>query len=206
MILFAAEIIVTTVVIDDFKYSFFFWLDIIATASLISDIDWIKDFLNYICFSKNPARFSVDVIPGEVTVQSASQQKIAQVLKSLRLIRLIRIIKLYKYAIKTFAKDKEKEEDAKNKKKKKKKQPDVVVKMEEEAVESEFKKETDPSKLGNALSDSINRKTIIGVLLMLMVLPLFSPSEIDYSGEYALREAFWFGRSSCTDPDGFFCG
>ena len=63
--------------------------------------------------------------------------------------------------------------------------------------ESEFKKETDPSKLGKALGDSINRKTIIGVLLMLMILPLFTISEIDFSGEYALRDAFWFGRSSC---------
>ena len=122
----------------------------------------------------------------------------------MRLIRLIRIIKLYKYAIKTLEKDKEKEEDAKNKKKKKKKQTDITLK-DEGAEESEFKKETDPSKLGGALSDSINRKTIIGVLLMLMVLPLFSPTEIDYSGEYALREAFWFGRSSCTDPNGFYC-
>ena len=68
-----------------------------------------------------------------------------------------------------------------------------------------FKKETDPSKLGKALGDSINRKTIIGVLLMLMILPLFTLPEIDYSGEYALRDAFWFGRSSCKDPNGFFC-
>ena len=43
MILFTTEIIVTTVVIDGFKYSFFFWLDIIATGSLIPDIDWIRD-------------------------------------------------------------------------------------------------------------------------------------------------------------------
>jgi len=68
-----------------------------------------------------------------------------------------------------------------------------------------FKKETDPSKLGKALSESINKKTIIGTLLMLMILPLLSRSETDYSGHYAIREAFWFGRSSCTDPNGFFC-
>jgi hypothetical protein len=196
MILFTTEIIVTTVVIDGFKYSFFFWLDIIATGSLIPDIDWIRDVLLLLVLGKSPRRFSVDVIPGEITVQSVQQQKIAQVAKSLRLIRLIRIIKLYKYAIKTLEKDKEKEEDSKNKKKKKKKQPDVTVK-EEGAEESEFKKETDPSNLGGSLGDSINRKTIIGVLLMLMVLPLFSPTETDFSGEYALREAFWFGRSNC---------
>lgn len=38
-----------------------------------------------------------------------------------------------------------------------------------------------------------------------MILPLFTLPEIDYAGEYALRDAFWFGRSSCKDPEGFFC-
>jgi preprotein translocase subunit SecF len=47
-------------------------------------------------------------------------------------------------------------------------------KIEEEEEESEFKKETDPSKIGKALSDSINKKTIIGVLFMLMILPILS--------------------------------
>lgn len=81
----------------------------------------------------------------------------------------------------------------------------MIQNQDDEEKESEFKKETDPSKLGKALSDSINRKTIIGVLLMLMILPLFTLPETDYSGEYALRDAFWFGRSSCKDPEGFFC-
>ena len=40
---------------------------------------------------------------------------------------------------------------------------------------------------------------------MLMVLPLLSPTETDYSANYTLREAFWFGISSCKDPNGFFC-
>jgi hypothetical protein len=68
-----------------------------------------------------------------------------------------------------------------------------------------FKKETDPSKLGKSLSESINKKTIIGTLLILMVLPLLSRAEVDFSINYFLREIFWFGRSSCEDPLGFFC-
>lgn len=71
-------------------------------------------------------------------------------------------------------------------------------------------KETDPSKLGKALSDTTTRRVIIGVLLMLMVLPLLTYSDIDYSSEYGMREVFWFGRSSCvsdnrTDTLDFFC-
>ena len=36
----------TSVVNDDYKYSFFFNLDIIATLSLVSDIPWMLDAVN----------------------------------------------------------------------------------------------------------------------------------------------------------------
>jgi len=122
--------------------------------------------------------------------------------KALRLIRLIRIIKLYKYVVQS--RDKKDNEDQ-SKKKRKRKQVKVQEEKKEEEEETLFKKETDPSKLGKALSESINKKTIIGTLLMLMILPLLSRSETDYSQHYSLREVFWFGRSSCTDVEGFFC-
>ncbi len=69
---------------------------------------------------------------------------------------------------------------------------------EKERLESLFKRETDPSKLGKALSDRNTREVIIGVLLMLMILPLLSPTENDFSQEYGLREIFWMGRSNCV--------
>lgn len=53
--------------------------------------------------------------------------------------------------------------------------------------------------MGKALSDMTTRRVIIGVLLMLMVLPLLTYSEMDYSTEYAMREIFWFGRSNCVN-------
>lgn len=74
---------------------------------------------------------------------------------------------------------------------------EILDTEEEDQQGSLFKRETDPSKLGKALSDRNTREVIIGVLLMLMVLPLLSPTEIDYSQEYGLREIFWMGRSSC---------
>jgi hypothetical protein len=64
--------------------------------------------------------------------------------------------------------------------------------------QSLFMKEADPSKLGKALSDTTTRRVIIGVLLMLMILPLLTYSDTDYSSEYSLREVFWFGRSNCV--------
>ena len=40
---FTIEILVNSCVIDDFKYSFFFWLDIIATASICVDVRILSD-------------------------------------------------------------------------------------------------------------------------------------------------------------------
>ena len=95
--------------------------------------------------------------------------------------------------------------DNKTTKKKKKKNQVKIENKDEEPEESEFKKETDPSKLGKALEESINKKTIVGLLFMLMFLPLLSPPKIDFSANYTLREVFWFGISSCRDPNGFYC-
>jgi hypothetical protein len=44
-VLFALEILVNSCVVDDFKYSFFFWLDIVATLSILPDISFFLDFL-----------------------------------------------------------------------------------------------------------------------------------------------------------------
>jgi hypothetical protein len=43
--LFTMEILITSVVNDDYKYSFFFNLDIIATLSLVSDIPWMLELV-----------------------------------------------------------------------------------------------------------------------------------------------------------------
>ena len=40
---------------------------------------------------------------------------------------------------------------------------------------------------------------------MLMILPLLTRTEINYAGQYSLREVFWFGRSSCNGSDDVFC-
>lgn len=201
-VLFASEIMLNTVAIDEFKYSFFFWMDIIATITVLLDIPWVTDPFKATLLDETPDYLSVNVIPGQIIAASGAKN-FAKVFRSFKLIRLIRIIKLYKYIVQSGAKQ---EEDINPKKKKKKKNVQKIQQeKKQEEEESLFKKETDPSKLGKSLSESINKKTIIGTLLILMVLPLLSRAETDYSIEYFLREVFWFGRASCQDPNGFFC-
>lgn len=99
-LLFCIEILTTTVVVDDFKYSFFFYLDIIATLSLINDIPWFLNALTSVV-GQRPDYLSVNAIPGVMHSEDATSGKLQQVVTSLRLIRLIRIIKLYKYFLKS---------------------------------------------------------------------------------------------------------
>lgn len=47
-LLFGLELLIQSCVVDDFKYSFFFWLDFIATLSLVQDIQWFVDILMYL--------------------------------------------------------------------------------------------------------------------------------------------------------------
>ena len=113
MLLFTIEILLNTLVIDDFQYSFFFWLDIIATLSLIPDIRWLIDLLGFL-FNWTPSYLQVNVVPGEITIHSVASSKVQKVIKSVRLIRLIRIIKLYKYIVQSKNKDKETDVDKDN--------------------------------------------------------------------------------------------
>ena len=45
LIAFTIEILVNSCVVDEFKYSFFFWLDIIATVSICVDVNLIANFI-----------------------------------------------------------------------------------------------------------------------------------------------------------------
>lgn len=98
LVIFAVEILINSCVVDDFKYSFFFWLDIVAALSLIVDIVWLISWFETMLHVKESAKHA-DVTPGEMAQNADNQDKISKIIKSLRLIRLIRIIKLYKYVV-----------------------------------------------------------------------------------------------------------
>lgn len=100
-ILFSLELLLQSCVVDDFKYSFFFWLDFIATSSLIIDIPWLMDFLKYLIDAEQSA-YQLDVKPG-MPINTQDNSNFYKVAKSFRLVRLIRILKLYNYMVKSNA-------------------------------------------------------------------------------------------------------
>ena len=71
---------------DEYFLSFFFWLDLVSTLSLIPDIGWIWDNITNVQSADNATSLAKTSRAGRVT----------RVIRVIRLIRLIRIVKLYK--------------------------------------------------------------------------------------------------------------
>jgi len=92
----------------------------------------------------------------------------------LRLIRLIRIIKLYKYLVKSNSEA----EEARLREQQK---------LSQNAQQAALKRELEPSRLGKALSDTLTRRLIIGVLLLLMVLPAITYNSVDVSHQFGMK-------------------
>ena len=75
LILFTLEILGSSVAVDDYKYSFFFYLDIIATLSIIADVHFLLDAFIGIVGSP-PQHLDVNVIPGELKIENTINGKL----------------------------------------------------------------------------------------------------------------------------------
>jgi hypothetical protein len=112
---FTLEVVLSAIAKKNYVGTFFFWLDVIATISLIQDITLIFDNLLTGTSSLDPpisfsnvtmTTLNVDLKSKSNTQQAAeSLQKISsasratRVLRIIRIIRLIRMVKLYKSAV-----------------------------------------------------------------------------------------------------------
>ena len=93
IILFSIEIFLSSLVIDNYFLSFFFWLDFISSISLLFDISMFTDII-YASSATNNYSFS------KVAAQSKASRAAIRAVRVVKLFRLIRIVKLYKSALK----------------------------------------------------------------------------------------------------------
>jgi len=87
MVCFTIEIVLSSYAKEDYLLSFFFWLDIISTISMIPDIGWIWDPL---IGTSSQSSDATDL------AKTSRAGRVTKVIRVIRLIRLIRIVKLYK--------------------------------------------------------------------------------------------------------------
>jgi hypothetical protein len=85
--IFSVELVLSSLVVDGYFLSFFFFLDLISTASLIFDVN----FITTIIFSTG-ASASVAALAS----QSKASRAATRAVRIVKLFRIIRIIKLYK--------------------------------------------------------------------------------------------------------------
>ena len=108
LVVFTLELIISFVVQDGYKFSLFFWFDILSIVSIIPDIDWMVDDIQELFGMKRYDK-SVDVIPGVDINDSNSTEYAIRILNGFRISRLMRVIKLYKYCLKKKKNQPEKE-------------------------------------------------------------------------------------------------
>lgn len=112
--IFSLEILLSCYAKGDYLFTFFFWLDLVSTVTLLLDVGWISDAL-YGTSSDSAGGSQNSAQIAKAAKASQVGTRAARVIRIIRLIRLIRIVKLYKAAEKERLK-KENEEKAQKKK------------------------------------------------------------------------------------------
>lgn len=160
MFLFLVELIMSSIAQKDYFLGFYFWLDLIATVSLITDIGWIYNEI---------------VGGGDISADNASQaSSLARAGRGarvgtragriVRLVRLIRIVKLYKHAHKALERHPKETNN------------DDITAEELAQIHAKNAQEDVPkeSHVGQKLSDLTTRRVITIVLIMMFSVPILS--------------------------------
>jgi class 3 adenylate cyclase len=179
---FTAEFLAASIVKDGYKWGFFFWLDGIAAASLITETPWVMSVLRQIL--RMPSQDSGSP-SADQAADSARTARAARFARLVRLVRLIRIVKLYSMVSK--ANDAAQEEKRK-----------AEFRAAQNAKVAALKR-IQASKLGKVLSEATTRKVIVGMLMMLMLLPYTTMTTMDKSQMFGLKLLFNYGSAECSD-------
>lgn len=89
--IFGFEILIGSICKDEYFLTFFFWLDIVATASMVTDVGWVWQLFIGV-------GSSIKVGNVAQLMNMARAARVTRIIRIVRLVRLIRIVKLYKQA------------------------------------------------------------------------------------------------------------
>jgi len=195
-IVLSAEVIINSLVLDGYRFSFFFWLEIIATISIIPDINWLLEPIQGGVGLTKTSK-SLDFTVESSGSSGTTSEYLYTALGSFKFFKLQRIVKLYKYCLSATVGDEEKDQ-GRLKKEEEKDQP---------SQQSTMKKELNPNELGKAFSDTITRRVLVGVVLMYITYPFLTNNTTIDPFESGLKKLFLFGSSNCDiSLDNKLCG
>mmetsp|Transcript_4336 Transcript_4336/g.4340 ORF Transcript_4336/g.4340 Transcript_4336/m.4340 type:complete len:869 (-) Transcript_4336:157-2763(-) len=151
-------------VLEGYFFSFFFWLDLIAIISMFPDIRWIAN------------RTGIGNVAASVNSTNNNFSKAGRVVRTVRLARLVRLYKIQSER-KRLARIEEEQM--------------LLVRQGvityEEVVKMRQLNQERNSKVGAELSDTITKRVIIIVLLMLCLVPILNYTAPDNTQHYAVR-------------------
>eukprot|EP00613_Pedinella_sp_CCMP2098_P055393 CAMPEP_0171890030 /NCGR_PEP_ID=MMETSP0992-20121227/43952_1 /TAXON_ID=483369 /ORGANISM="non described non described, Strain CCMP2098" /LENGTH=899 /DNA_ID=CAMNT_0012517199 /DNA_START=93 /DNA_END=2792 /DNA_ORIENTATION=+ len=149
LLFFVAEILLMSFGQKKYFLSFFFWLDIAGTISLILDIPFLFEFLGLEQISRD-----IGLVSGAKAARGARAARATKLARLVRLIRLVRFVRLLKYVahLGNNTKSNSFEDDS-------------------DAINAQASR---PSTIGDVLAEQMSQRVVILVLLVLLVAPLLN--------------------------------
>ena len=169
-LLFLFEIVSSSLCIEHYTFSFFWWLDVVGTLSLIPDVPFIW-----------PDTMSLDGLAlaraGRVARTGTRAIRVVRFFRILRLLRLFRIVKFV-----SRQKDKDKKIEVDN---------GSAVKNDEETVQSSAHSDAEMhayrTKLAKQHAAVVEMRVVGGVILMLLIMPNLEYASVDNSSAVGLE-------------------
>jgi len=156
---FAAEIILSSLARPGYFLKFYFWMDVVASFALLSDIPGFNDLISP----------SNDEDNRHVTLDRAANTALAGA-RSARIMQIIAIAQLLRYKAKRLAAKK-----AAGRSSRTTEEGSTTSSTDgSDAIASEVSQMSKPqSRVGEKVTEMTMRKVILGVLLLTVVLPIF---------------------------------
>eukprot|EP01035_Chromulina_nebulosa_P020916 gene20916-27110_t len=167
-----------------FQYgSFYFWLDLIATLSLLIEMPWVIGSV----FLQNPSSIGVS------SRISTMAGKVIRLLRIVRLVRVVRVMQLLK-PVKRFS---VKRKSSISKAATNGMNGNRTVEFKDQQDEDP---QTEQSHVGAAMTELTNRRVIILILVMFVIIPLLTITDNDLSLQLASELVFHIGALNQSNP------
>eukprot|EP00931_Biecheleriopsis_adriatica_P117323 TRINITY_DN92852_c0_g1_i1.p1 TRINITY_DN92852_c0_g1~~TRINITY_DN92852_c0_g1_i1.p1 ORF type:complete len:961 (+),score=168.67 TRINITY_DN92852_c0_g1_i1:111-2993(+) len=160
LVVFSAEVVLSCMGKNDYYLGFFFWLDVLSTATLVLDLTWVADAM------QGDSTSTGDDFRQGRTARAGRAGRVVRVL------RLVRILKLYKAYYEARQRKAERE-----RRKLQQQEEEDWDEADYEALENQEHKDSE-SRVGKKLSETTTRKVIVLILTMLTILPLLSVDQV----------------------------
>jgi len=193
ILVFGLECILSVYGKPDYLGSFFFWLDVISTISLVLDITFVADSLYSTSQDDSGDTGGSEVRGGRAAKIGAKAGRVVRVL------RLVRILKLWKAYYEAKARSKAKKNAAAN--------PGEDDEWDEEDVDAAAEKLNNiahESHVGRKLSENTTRKVIVIIMAMMLGLQILQADETDkaaFSADYGADMIWQKFLSLVTNTD-----